>query len=292
MPVQTRIDRTLVHKDAQTAVLLTSATKSADGQWLFDITLPQGHSTARQSASGFATILGAELMRQAALAFAHLDSGVPLNWAFLLHELSFDWHQDPAAAAASRDLVGCLQVRTLAVGRRKDRISDLQLEATLTADGRVLGTGYGDLSCLPPANYKAIRRNAPPVEQVNTGSLGTTLTEVRRNGHSLEARLVWNWEDPFIFDHFSDHLPGMLLGQVMLEAHHTLTGAEASRLHLRCGTFGEFNAPVQVRAQLTANNNTRVTITQNGGLLATGLSGCAGENISGPGTPRFQRRIG
>ncbi|MBG0740129.1 hypothetical protein IV500_12135 [Paeniglutamicibacter antarcticus] len=290
--LQELIDRTLVHKDSSAAVLLTSAVREEPGHWFFGVSLPRDHSTSSQSSSGIATILGTELMRQTALAFAHLDGGVPLGSSFLLHEISFSWNHDPALLPGHPMLEAVLEVHAHQAKMRKGLLSDLQLWGSLTSDGVLLGTGYGDLSCLSPALYKAIRRNAPPVEPVNTGAVGTVLDGVRNNGSSLEAALVWNWQDPFLFDHFSDHLPGMLLGQAVVDAHRILTGTEALQLHLRCGTFGEFNAPATVAAEITTGNHTRTTITQPGRSLATGLcSSGFTKGIRDIGPPQFQRQL-
>lgn len=286
------IDRTLVHKDDQTAVLLSSATRISDGNWLIGIALPRDHPTASQSASGFATLLAAELIRQTAIAFAHLDGKVPLGWAFLLHELSFSWHENPLTVAGPTALDAHLDVKVHTRKKRKGELSDLQLSATLNSNGVLLGSGYGDLSCLPPTVYKAIRRNAPSVSQVSTSASGNVLANLHIDDDALDAELVWNWQDPFIFDHFSDHLPGMLLSQAILEAHQALTGSDASRLHLRCGTFGEFNSPVQVKGEATSSGDTVVAITQNGQHLATGHCSNATTTLDDPdAAPVFLREI-
>ncbi|MGW9413583.1 AfsA-related hotdog domain-containing protein [Arthrobacter cupressi] len=263
-----RITRTLVHKASEDAVLIGPA-RSIDGHhWEFEARLPRDPSAP--DTAGIPTILGLELMRQTAIAYSHLQGGVPLEWALLMNELSFGWLRDIPGDTVG-PFTGHVTVSTLAEDRRKGLVSGLELEAALLAEGAMLGTGRGRLSCLSPTAYRAIRRNAPAVDRTAGSSLRCGLADVGRRGNALRGALAWNWDDPLIFDHFSDHLPGMLLARGMLDAHLALTGSEAARLDITCKNFGEFNAPAEVSAVQTAAAETHVSISQLGRTLATGI---------------------
>lgn len=266
--MQKLIDRAHVHKESPDAVLLGSASKVEEGHWRFDVMLPEGVAAPSPN-HGWTTILAAELTRQTAIAYAHLAGDVPMDSAFLLHELSFIWCQDAFELGVDGGAEPYMDVHLHAARMRRNQLSDLQLTGTLMSGNAVLGVAFGDLSCIAPQTYKAIRRNAAPVVQSNTGGLGTDLVKVARDGQHLRAEVAWNWGDPFVFDHFSDHVPGMLLGRAALRAHEILTGEAPTAIDLRCGRFAEFNAPVDLEAESSSDGSTTVTVTQAGEHVAT-----------------------
>lgn len=287
--METVIDRSLVHKESSSANLLSSATRLEAGHWRFEVQLPAGISPSPHL--GCTTILAAELIRQTAIAFAHLDGDVPMDSAFLLHELSFAWCRGAFELEAGTSVDSYLDVRIHASRMRKNQLSELQLTGTLLSGDDVLGVAHGDLSCISRQTYKAIRRNAPAVDECNTGELGTDLEDVDLQGRHLRAHVVWNWDDKFIFDHFSDHVPGMLLGRAALVAHEVLTGAPASAISLQCGRFGEFNSAVELEAVMGPDNRTDIAVTQGAATLATAT--CVRDVATNPeaSAVQFQRTI-
>lgn len=266
------VENSLVHKESPNQVMLVSAESKSDGTLAFGVAIPTGHPSA-QTIPACSTLLGVELMRQCAVAFAHLAGGVPRGWAFLMNELTFAW-EGGFVPTAPEQFTGRVDMRLCAIKMRKDQVGGLQVEANYVAGGVILGRGHGDLSCLPPRAYQAIRRNAPQAAYSSTGPLGTVLSGVRPATGGLDARLVWNMADPFIFDHTSDHLPGMLLASGLLQVHLLLTGSQAMHFSLRCENFGEYDAPVQASGSITGPGRSRVTITQSGRTIAVG--NCAG----------------
>lgn len=288
--MQHLIERSLIHKTSQTQVLLVSAERKSDGSLELGVALSPGHPFAPTIPTG-STLLGIELMRQCAIAFAHLAAGVPRGWAFLMNELTFTWEGE-SVPTRREHFDGHVNVSLHAVKMRREEVSDLQLKAAYVSGGVILGSGCGDLSCLPPRAYQAIRRNAPPVTNVDTGPHGTVLADICQDAAALEARLVWNRQDQFIFDHPSDHLSGMLLASGLLQVHQLLTGSQALALSLRCETFGEYDAPVLVSGSVAAPGETLTTITQSGRTIATGLCGQPqAKHIARLATGRFHREL-
>lgn len=275
-----RLARTLVHKTSEDAVLIGRPRSLHGNHWEFDAELPRDESAP--DSSGIPTVLGIELMRQTAIAYAHLQGGVPLDWALLMNELGFGWLREVPTNEGG-PLIGRVAVSTVAVQQRNKLLSGLELEACFLAGGVPLGEGRGRLSCLSRTAYRAIRRNAPAVDMTAGASFRTGLSDVQRHGDGLQAGLAWNWDDPLIFDHFSDHLPGILLARGMLDAHRVLTGFDAAHLDITCENFGEFNAPVMVSAFRSTVDETRISITQPGRTLATGL--CRGARPNTPTPP-------
>lgn len=269
------IDAILVHKKAPEQVLLTSATKGTDGSWTFEGSLPLGLSglLAPRSGTLCSTLLAVELVRQAKIAYTHLAWDVPLDWAFIINELSFTWTREPATIPALHTGPLQVRVRSDASLTRNGRIRDLQLTGDLLAGGTLIGRGHGDFTCLPARSYQAIRRNAAPDPGHSTAEEGTVLTDVSLGTDTLTAQLAWNRADRFIFDHASDHIPGILITQATLKAHQLLTGDTAGHISLLCHNFAEYNAPIAVNATLTEPGRTRISLTQNGQEIATGDCG-------------------
>jgi len=288
--MQYSIDSSLVHKTSPDQVLLTTAENTAAGGWDLNVAVPPGHPLAGAIPTA-STLLGVELMRQCAIAYAHVAAGVPLGWAFLMNELSFEWHGDSVPANAG-EFDGRVSVRQRAVKMRKGQVSDLQLEADYLSGGLVVGSGSGDLSCLPTRAYQAVRRNAPKTGVGNTGPLGAVLAGELRQAGTLDAVLVWNQGDRFIFDHPSDHVSGMLFASAVLESHRLLSGSQALGFSLQCENFAEYNQPVHVMGTRVDQENTLTTISQAGLAVASGF--CGGPRLADAGaTPdrQFHRQL-
>jgi len=283
------VENSLVHKTSVNQVLLVSAESKSEGTLKLGVALSSEHPSAHTIPAA-STLLGVELMRQCAIAFAHLAGGVPRGWAFLMNELTFAWDGESVPTTPGQ-FTGHVNVALRTVRMRKDQVSNLQLEASYVSRGVVLGSGRGDLSCLPPRAYQAIRRNASPATNASTGPLGTVLADTHQGAETLNARLVWNREDRFIFDHPSDHLSGMLLASGLLETHVLLTGSQASDFTLQCKNFAEYDAPVQVSGSVTGPGQTLTTIIQSGHTIAVGR--CGGPRATGiPGhAPGHSNRL-
>jgi hypothetical protein len=283
--MQYTFDSSLVHKTSPDQVLLVSAEPAAGGALSLDVAVPPGHPLANTVPAN-STLLGVELMRQCAIAFAHLAAGVPPGWAFLMNELTFSWHGESIPDNAGQ-FAGRVDVRLRNVKMRKGQVSDLQLEADYVSGGVVVGSGCGDLSCLPPRTYQAIRRNAPKAALESTGLLGAVLADVRRAAGALDGLLVWNQGDRFIFDHHSDHVSGMLFASAVLNAHLLLSGSQSLDFSLRCENFAEYNEPLQVSGTLVEPGKTLTTLTQSGRTIASGLCGGPREADAG----QFHRQL-
>ncbi len=281
------VDSSLVHKSSANQVMLLGVELHEDGSMGIDVGLSEAHPSAGMLPS-CSTLLGVELMRQCAIAYAHLGAGVPRDWAFLMNEITFSW-QDGYVPHTAEEFTGNAEVRLHAVKKRKGQVSDLQLDVEYIRDGLVWGRGSGDFSVLPPRAYQAIRRNAPIATAESTGPLGAVLAEARKGPEALEARLVWNQEDRFIFDHPSDHVSGMLLANALLQAHLVLAGSQAVDFSLSCVSFAEHDAPVHVVARLAGADRSRISITQSGREIATGRG--SGPQADVPFLGVFRRQL-
>ncbi|MHA7304809.1 AfsA-related hotdog domain-containing protein [Arthrobacter sp. TMN-49] len=284
------IESSLVHKHSPEQVLVSSAHSEPDGSLVLDVALAPTHPATGTNPI-VPTLLGIELMRQATIAFAHLTGEVPRDWAFLMNEINFLWRSEPLPMTPEK-FAGRVQVRLQAKRMRNGHVGDLQVEADFLSGRAIVGTGFGDLSCLPPRAYQAIRRNAPPATDQSTGPLGTVLANVSYESRALEALLVWSREDKFIFDHPSDHLSGMLLASAVLEAHQMMAGTQALNISFLCHNFAEYDSPIRVSGSLNDAGQSTIAISQSGRAVATGR--CAGSMYgdgSVPAAACFHRQL-
>ena len=109
--------------------------------------------------------------------------------------------------------------------------------------------------------------------------------ELEQGAATLVAPLIVDLNNPAIFDHPLDHIPGMLLLEgfrqlALVAADRQLqVGPEQlllSRCHVVFTRFGEFGLPTQVRADLTSlarDEHGRITLAleveQGGAVIAT-----------------------
>jgi len=79
--------------------------------------------------------------------------------------------------------------------------------------------------------------------------------------------------DPDIFDHPLDHVPGMLLATASLELaeHASMLKPDYITYRLTFTKFCELRAPVQLTARRAAGGTSRIDVTQSGRTIAKGL---------------------
>jgi hypothetical protein len=118
----------------------------------------------------------------------------------------------------------------------------------LLLDGEPVAVGSGELRCFAPDVYRMVRRHAASPSAPRTPSRGD-LREVRQRGPRLDAVLGWPRRDRFVFDHLTDHVPGMLLARAATAAHRRLVGHAPHRsITVECTRFAELDAEVRVHA--------------------------------------------
>lgn len=294
------VDRRLLHRRALSEVFLTDTTAVGGQRFLAGAQLPSSHAyfTDHIGHTVIDPILLLECARQAETYGAHTHLGVDDDTKFVLQSWSmrlpglFSAHSgDPAE---------------LTVQVTSDRPAGVRAPArSVTYDMRFLlsGEAVGEarmaVGYLSSATYSFIRskrRGSPPVSSDDVTTVPATvapqdlgranpanalLIDPVHDGDGITAGVRTPNDNPSMFDHAQDHLPGMVLTeaarQAALYAGAELLGrpADATTLvgfDLGFARFAELDAPTTVSAGLDSDGGMtfRIVFRQNGEEIASG----------------------
>ncbi|WP_307867234.1 ScbA/BarX family gamma-butyrolactone biosynthesis protein [Saccharothrix coeruleofusca] len=284
------VPRHLVHRAAVSEVFLTDlrviddTTFSVGAQW------PRDHSFYRlPTPHRHDPMLLAETIRQAALVIAHQVFGVPLDWKFMSHETSYQI-TTAGLALGARPADILLSVTCRDIKRRGNRVAGMGMDITCHRDGRQIGSGSVNWSCVTSAAYQRLRAGKieqgavpeeppPPVAKVQVGrdrSRDVVLSPLDRAGSWL---LRVDRHHPVLFDHPVDHVPGMVLHEAARQAAALLInwpGLVPVACRFTFDKYVEFTCPVvvtPVRCAPTTSGalGVGVKIEQDGQTVAHGL---------------------
>ncbi|MFC9361410.1 ScbA/BarX family gamma-butyrolactone biosynthesis protein [Rhodococcus sp. NPDC057014] len=281
------VPRRYVHRQAVAEVFLTDCAElpEANGfavaaQW------PRLHGFYRARGGLYDPMLLGETLRQAAIYLAHSRYQVPLNRRFVMQDLHFRAHLDalevgPAAAdvtatAALSDLV-----------YRGEVLSSLRVELRFWLADREIGSASGVAVALPPTAYARARWGAVGPRTPGPARCGTAVPPAVV-GHAEDRHVVLGrrlapgeWElrvdvtHPVLFDHPLDHLPGMLLLEVLRQSAFAALEVPDAHLESIGAVFHRFaeldqRATVRVRVLDEDPLSMRAVIRQAGVDVTTG----------------------
>lgn len=273
------VSRSLVHRAAICEVFLTDATRLNDGEYEIAAQLPRVHSYYSDHISAPAAydpLLLVEIFRQASIFVAHrfLDAPTDNKFTFNNGELIVT---DPTALRIGR-LPGAARIQAVQAGlkHREDTVTGSSLDMVLTVDGKEAATMSTTTQWMPPAAWTRLRdkgraglelsparphhtgRRVTPLAVGRTSPQNVVLSEAVAAGSEVRAQVVVDRNNPALFDHPLDHIPGALIfeayRQTALFAAHELFGLSPRGLTLtRVETdftrFGEFELPTDCVAR-------------------------------------------
>jgi hypothetical protein len=268
------VPRQLVHKHAVGEVFVTACRPTADGAAAVAGELPRTHSYY-SDLGGFPVRPDAmpllELCRQACLVLAHRAHHVPFGWQFILRTMSVEIFDVSAgipgeqAYGPLRVLLHCSERQRWAAGREWE----FQVSA---ADGGPFASAAVGVSWMPPDRWAKVRERArsrhrlrpeigylkPPRASVPATAVGrksqrnVVITGLRHDAGLVRASMIVDLTNAGLFDHFSDHIPGMVQAeaarQLAIVAVTRSAGLPARRLRvgglsLRFTRLGELDLP-------------------------------------------------
>ncbi|MEV8478978.1 ScbA/BarX family gamma-butyrolactone biosynthesis protein [Streptomyces sp. NPDC051173] len=271
------VERRLVHKAADSQVLLTDAEQVGEDHFLVAASWSPDHLLYRPGPSGAGdpTLL-VESMRQSAIYLSHMFYGIPTEGQhFVLSHLSADIVPRGLPFDESAALPVVLDVTCVRTSTRPNRFS-MQLSVSLYIHGRWYGRADFRWAVLPQAAYDALRhRNRPVLDAAHATdnpAAGTFLLRPGAVGRRLERdvllaqapdapegtwRLRMDRTHPVHFDHDSDHVPGMVLLEALNQAAHASYVREygavsrlapwgVSSLEAQFSCFGELDHPIDI----------------------------------------------
>ncbi|WP_170290618.1 ScbA/BarX family gamma-butyrolactone biosynthesis protein [Kitasatospora atroaurantiaca] len=281
---QQTVPRKYVHRASVAEVLLTGWRQVQPDHFILGAQWPRTHSFYRPVAGVHDPLLLAETIRQAGMLLAHAGYGVPLDYPFLLWDVSYQ--ADPARMTVEPTPVD-LTIRATCheLRFRRGVLAGMRCDTDIYRDGERLGGGSMRLDCMPPETYARIRgpllaAAKRPMVPAQADYRGEAMDRVLEpTGEPYHWRIQADRRHPVLFDHPVDHVPGMVLVEAMRQAAGRVAGRRVVApfgLDADFVRYAELHLPVFVRAfpgPLDENGGrvVRVVAEQGGEPVARGV---------------------
>ncbi|MEU7061717.1 ScbA/BarX family gamma-butyrolactone biosynthesis protein [Streptomyces sp. NPDC046197] len=239
------LPKELVHRAAIAEVFLTDAERRNEDEVLLAAQLPRlhpFHDDTLGPRTHHDPLMVLEACRQAIFVVAHRYLDVPLDHKFLLRTVELNVLDPAALAPGATPTEAVIDARIEHRLRSRTGMTGLQLRFTTTIGAREAMSARIDYSWMPPEDWTRLRagqRRAlgltePPValrgSRAHPALVGrrdpanTVISPPRTTSDGgWRARLVAETTHPTLYDHWVDHVPGML----ELEAFRQLALAAA-----------------------------------------------------------------
>ncbi|WP_441251434.1 ScbA/BarX family gamma-butyrolactone biosynthesis protein [Kitasatospora sp. McL0602] len=252
---QQTVPRRFVHRASVSEVLLTGWQRTAPDRFLLGAQWPRTHSFYRPVDGVYDPLLLAETVRQAGLLVAHAGYGVPLDYPFVMWDLTYQ--AEPEQMAVDWCPADLTVEVTCDPRYRRGILAGMNYHVEVYRGVERLGDGSARFDCMAPTTYARIR--APfiadlpsikfPVQAVDTSVVSNTV--LMPTGVTNSWLLRADRRHPVLFDHPVDHVPGMVLVEAMRQAAADVAGGPAfAPFGLDCIfiRYAETHLPVYVRA--------------------------------------------
>ncbi|MEV0113408.1 ScbA/BarX family gamma-butyrolactone biosynthesis protein [Streptomyces sp. NPDC050844] len=274
------VSRASVHKAVDAEVLLTDAAHIGDERYAVAAVWRRDHYLGHQGGPASDPVLLMETARQAAIHLSHRFFDVAPGLPFVLSEISVDLSEALPEVSAEHLAVGLDVVcRRPAEGTRRLRF---ELTADVLVHHRPLGLVRVCWEPMEHRRYALLRRRVEreaevtlprpepsrvPLRPAHVGHLAERdvlidTDPLRTNGWWLRL----DQEHPVLFDHESDHVPGMALVEAFRQAGRVAAvdrrpGASgATLLDVAFRSFGELDAPVSITAEPVGPSGSTFTL--------------------------------
>lgn len=300
----TPVPRELVHRTALAEVLLTDVRASGDqagnsfeaaAQWA------RSHPTFDRTGDGrHDPLMVAETLRQLGIYVPLRYYAVPPDSHFLIEELNYslDPALEPRATFAGSEITCEIQAEPLQ-SDRQGHLQRLHLAVRYLTDGSMFAQAEGIARFLSATAYAAVRSRQPaddptehtPVIAPDPLLVGATREQdllIAVDPHGSVRLTPADGYHPFFFDHFSDHVPGMVLIEAARQAaalHLEDPNVRTTACVLRAARFTEPSPPAHITCDFTPTE-CKFEIWQLGNQTASGSLGFEGN------CDRFKRSCG
>lgn len=264
--------RDLVHRRAIGEVLLTDHwIRLATHRFKVGAQWPRGHGFySPVNDRWHDPLLAAESIRQASSLVSHVFYDLPRDHPTLMTELSTDLDPD-ALLLDDRPVDVELAIACKDVVLHKNRLAGMTMDVLLSRGATEMGHARMVFNCMRGSVYRRLRgayaeaparlpaqpEALPPREVGRVVEADVVLGRPLEGGGGDRHERVWplrvNWSHPTLFDHPTDHVPGMLLLEAARQAAHSLAGPGAvlaASMSNHFHRYVEFDTPCLVRAWL------------------------------------------
>ncbi|MEH0447993.1 MULTISPECIES: ScbA/BarX family gamma-butyrolactone biosynthesis protein [unclassified Streptomyces] len=287
------VPRALVHKSADREVLLSTVRPLGDDRFAVRPRWPHDHLLHHRAADGTRdSLVVVETMRQAGIYLSHRFHDVPADHAFVLHGFDFRLDAPLRDSGDGADVVFDVVLRRVPGSPRRFRLT---AEADLLVGGRPAGHASMRWDALPPAQYALVRSRsaavAAPFDVTDLTAEARILPPAAVGRDHDDAVLLaslgdasagWQLREdtghPALFDHGSDHVPGMVIVEGFRQAVLVRAAADAAdaralgSLQTSFLAFGELGQPVTITAEPESAGAYLLAARQGTRTLATALA--------------------
>lgn len=237
--------RDLVHREAVEGVFIDSYRQPSARNVEFRLRQPSELNGFASSARTINSLLVAEYLRQATIAYGHLAWDVPIGWAFIMGRMELTVEQTEATGELTA------HVSPLHPKFSTGALRSVTTAVTFRANGEVFASGRGELTVVTAAMYRRLRGDVAgqsfprkPYESPDAVRL------VQASDSATEWDVLFDPADAFFFDHAVDHTPGILLfaavKQACIRAAGRL-GTDIRQFDGRYVRYADLDEPLRVR---------------------------------------------
>ncbi|MER6129919.1 ScbA/BarX family gamma-butyrolactone biosynthesis protein [Streptomyces sp. NPDC001795] len=294
------LPKELVHRAAIAEVFLTDAERHSDDEVLLAAQLPRLHAFYDDTLgprTHHDPMLLFEACRQGIFVVAHSYLGVPLGHKFLLRTVEFEVPDPAALTSGDTPTEAVIAARIERRIRSRSGVTGLRLRFTATIGAREAMLAGIDYSWMPPEDWTRLRAGqrealglpelpvALPGPRIDPALVGRSdpanvvISPLCTPGDGIStARLVADTTHPTLYDHWVDHVPGMLELEAFRQlavnaavAAGTVRTATALPVGLtaRFRCFAEMDLPLECRtAPVLPGTDIECTLHQPGALVA------------------------
>ncbi|MEU8432018.1 ScbA/BarX family gamma-butyrolactone biosynthesis protein [Streptomyces sp. NPDC029216] len=250
------VPKELVHRDSAAQVLLTDWQRLDDVRFSVTAQWSRSHPFFTPVAGGhYDPLICAETIRQIAYLLGHAEFAVPFGHQFVLWDLSVSVLRPEHLLVRQAPAIVELDITCVDVKRRGGRLSGLGYEAVVRRDGHVVATGRASITCTSPAVYARLRpahalrpdhRPLPltaPAAPQSVARLSPTDVVLSPLAEANRWQLRVDTQHPVLFDHWVDHVPGMVLMEAARQAAAAALGRPS---FMPLGVAGEFKRYVEL----------------------------------------------
>ncbi|MFG2827270.1 ScbA/BarX family gamma-butyrolactone biosynthesis protein [Streptomyces sp. NPDC048434] len=276
------VPQEFVHRPFVDDILVTSWRRLDDSRFSLTARWPHDHGYFTPVHGHHHLILTGETIRQAGLLLCHTELGVPVGHHFILGDLVYTTHPEHLAVGSGPTRltvdVTCSRMRL-----RAGTLVGGHFNMTIRKAGRIVATGYSDVTVTSPAVYRRIRGERlaarrtlgplpSPVPHQLTGSAKDSDVLLSPTDRADRWQLRIAPGHAAMVNPANDHIPGMLLLDAAQQAARALTAPQAF-VPYAFGTefrrYAEHGVPCTIVAQhvpsaLPSTTTVQVTGSQEG----------------------------
>ncbi|KUJ65098.1 A-factor biosynthesis protein [Streptomyces albus subsp. albus] len=249
-----------MHRVSVAEVLLTDVRASGLGEFLAAAVWTRSHPTfPRGRDDRHSPWMAVETLRQLGIYIPLRYYAVPATAHFLITDVAFtlDPAAEPRARQAASEITCLVSVDGVRTARDRSAPTGLRMRVRYLSGGRAFAAAWGGARFVDAAGYAALRAGAgtplptgprprPRPAEAGVESPADVVLSLGRTGPLMDAA---DPRHPFLFDHGTDHVPGMALLEAARQAVALRSAGHFTRptaCHMKALRFTEHSPPARV----------------------------------------------